>query len=206
MSKEEIYVETDNGLEVVGAGIGDSGCNTLQHHLRFQPAMSFNDWITNGMTHEPLPERTNTWNSRQEEFREKDVLRNFTKFTWKDLCQSLFFNKVACLRPAALLKTRLIDFCSWKMYYSQFVSSRYSNYWVDEKRWRNHCWKFWDGTTKYSKRYILLEKDLKRASWKLKTRNKCVGNKFAHGAIKKRHFKKVVFKFFLAGLGGISMS
>lgn len=60
MSKEEIYVETDNGLEVVGAGIGDSGCNTLQHHLRFQPAMSFNDWITNGMTHEPLPERTNT--------------------------------------------------------------------------------------------------------------------------------------------------
>ena len=60
MSKEEIYVETDNGLEVVGAGIGDSGFNTLQHHLRFQPAMSFNDWITNGMTHEPLPERTNT--------------------------------------------------------------------------------------------------------------------------------------------------
>ena len=60
MSKEEIYVETDNGLEVVGAGIGDSGCSTLQHHLRFQPAMSFNDWITNGMTHEPLPERTNT--------------------------------------------------------------------------------------------------------------------------------------------------
>lgn len=60
MSKEEIDVETDNGLEVVGAGIGDSGCNTLQHHLRFQPAMSFNDWITNGMTHEPLPERTNT--------------------------------------------------------------------------------------------------------------------------------------------------
>ena len=60
MSKEEIYVETDNGLEVVGAGIGDSGCNTLQHHLHFQPAMSFNDWITNGMTHEPLPERTNT--------------------------------------------------------------------------------------------------------------------------------------------------
>ena len=60
MSKEEIYVETDNGLEVVGAGIGDSGCNTLQHHLRFQPAMSFNDWIMNGMTREPLPERTNT--------------------------------------------------------------------------------------------------------------------------------------------------
>ena len=25
----------------------------------------------------------------------KDVLRNFTKFTWKHLCQSLFLNKVA---------------------------------------------------------------------------------------------------------------
>ena len=32
------------------------------------------------------------------------VLRNFTKFTEKHLCQSLFFNKVADLRPATLLK------------------------------------------------------------------------------------------------------
>ena len=30
----------------------------------------------------------------------KDVLRNFTKFTGKHLCQSLFFDKVASLRPA----------------------------------------------------------------------------------------------------------
>ena len=29
----------------------------------------------------------------------KDVFRNFTKVTRKHLCQSLFFNKVACLRP-----------------------------------------------------------------------------------------------------------
>ena len=34
----------------------------------------------------------------------KGVLRNFTKFTGKYLCQSLFFNKVAGLRPATLLK------------------------------------------------------------------------------------------------------
>ena len=32
------------------------------------------------------------------------VLKNFPKFTWKYLCQSLFFNKVAGLRPATLLK------------------------------------------------------------------------------------------------------
>ena len=36
----------------------------------------------------------------------KGVLKNFTKFTGKHLCQSLFFNKVAGLRPAALLKKR----------------------------------------------------------------------------------------------------
>ena len=36
----------------------------------------------------------------------KGVLRNFTKFTGKHLCQSLFFNKVAGLSPATLLKKR----------------------------------------------------------------------------------------------------
>ena len=35
--------------------------------------------------------------SRQEVFCEKGVLRNFTKFTGKQLCQSLFFNKVTGL-------------------------------------------------------------------------------------------------------------
>ena len=37
----------------------------------------------------------------------KGVLRHFAKFTGKHLCQSLFFNKVAGLRPATLLKKRL---------------------------------------------------------------------------------------------------
>ena len=36
----------------------------------------------------------------------KGALRNFAKFTGKHLCQSLFFNKVAGLRPATLLKKR----------------------------------------------------------------------------------------------------
>ena len=34
----------------------------------------------------------------------KGVLRNFSKFTGKHLCQSLFFNKVAGFKPASLLK------------------------------------------------------------------------------------------------------
>ena len=41
----------------------------------------------------------------------KGVLRNFTKFAGKHLCQSLFFNKVAGLRPTALLKKRLWHRC-----------------------------------------------------------------------------------------------
>ena len=36
----------------------------------------------------------------------KGFLRNFTKFTGKHLCQSIFFNKVAGLRAATLLKKR----------------------------------------------------------------------------------------------------
>ena len=41
---------------------------------------------------------TITRSSRPEVFCKKGVLRNFTKFTGKHLCQSLFFNKVAGLR------------------------------------------------------------------------------------------------------------
>ena len=41
----------------------------------------------------------------------KCVLRNLVKFTKKYLCKSLFFNKVAGLRPATLLKKRLWHRC-----------------------------------------------------------------------------------------------
>ena len=37
---------------------------------------------------------------------QKEVPRNFTKFTRKHLCQSLFFNKVTGLRSVTLLKKR----------------------------------------------------------------------------------------------------
>ena len=36
----------------------------------------------------------------------KVFFKNFAKYTEKHLCQSLFFNKVAGLRPATLLKKR----------------------------------------------------------------------------------------------------
>ena len=37
-------------------------------------------------------------------FFKNGVLKNFAKFTGKHLCRNLFFNKVADLRPAILLK------------------------------------------------------------------------------------------------------
>ena len=41
----------------------------------------------------------------------KGVLRNFSKFTGKHLCQVLFYNKVAGPEPATLLKARLWHRC-----------------------------------------------------------------------------------------------
>ena len=45
--------------------------------------------------------------SRPEVFRKKNVLMNFAKFTGKHLCQSLFFNKVAGLRPETFFTEHL---------------------------------------------------------------------------------------------------
>ena len=41
----------------------------------------------------------------------KSVLNNFTKFSWKHLYWSIFFKKVAGLRPTVLLKKRLWHSC-----------------------------------------------------------------------------------------------
>ena len=41
----------------------------------------------------------------------KGVPRNFAKFIWKHLCQSLFLNKVAGIWPATLFKKRLWHRC-----------------------------------------------------------------------------------------------
>ena len=52
----------------------------------------------------------------------KGVLRNLTKLTGKQMCQSLFVNKVAGLKSAVLLKKRL-----WHRYlpvnFAKFLST-----------------------------------------------------------------------------------
>ena len=60
--------------------------------------------------------------SRQWMFCEKGVPRNFTKFTGKNQCQSLVFNKKAGLRPATLLEKRLWHRC-FPENFAKFVST-----------------------------------------------------------------------------------
>ena len=54
---------------------------------------------------------SSTRSSHQRCSMKKGILRNFTKLAGKHLCQSLFFNKVLCLRPASLLKKRIWHRC-----------------------------------------------------------------------------------------------
>ena len=48
------------------------------------------------------------------------TFKNFANFTGKNLCQSIFFNKVADLRPVTLLKKRLWNRC-FPMKFAKFL-------------------------------------------------------------------------------------
>ena len=64
-------------------------------------------------------------------FCKKGVLRNCPKFTRKHLWQSLFFNKVASLRPANLLKKRL-----WRNYFPvNFVKFLRKPFFIEHLWW-----------------------------------------------------------------------
>ena len=71
------------------------------------------------------------------------VLKKVTKFTGKHLWQSLFFNKVACLRPATLVKKRL-----WHRCFSvNFVKFLRTAFLMEQLRWRLLHWvKMWNVT------------------------------------------------------------
>ena len=90
-------------------------------------------------------------NSRLEVFCKKGVLRNFTKFTGKYLCQSLFFNKVAGLRPATLLKKRLWHRC-FPVHFAKFLKT---NFLTEHLRWLLlHELATEESTFTYFKRYL----------------------------------------------------
>ena len=65
--------------------------------------------------------RRNYRRTRPEVSCKKDVLRNFTKFTAKHLCQSLFFNNVAGLRTTFL--TQCLFWLLLKLTFTEFQSN-----------------------------------------------------------------------------------
>ena len=60
----------------------------------------------------------------------KGVFKNFSKFSRKHLCQSLFFNKVAGLKPATLLKRDMAQVFLYE-FYKIFKSS----FFIKHLRW-----------------------------------------------------------------------
>ena len=76
--------------------------NTLKLKFRYLKSIQ----ILHSQYH-PKSNSTFSRSSRLEVSCRKGVLRNFTKFTGKHLCQNLFFNKVADIRPTNLLEMRL---------------------------------------------------------------------------------------------------
>ena len=72
----------------------------------------------------------------------KDILRNFSKFTGKHLCQNLFCNKVAGPKPATLLKKRL-----WHRYFHLNFTKVLRTHLL--KNTSGGCfWLFWSGVSK----------------------------------------------------------
>ena len=71
----------------------------------------------------------------------KVVLRNFVKFTWKHLCQRLFFNKVAGLSPAILFKKRLFRGC-FPVNFAKFLRTPRGDFFWWRKRFRIKKWLF----------------------------------------------------------------
>ena len=61
----------------------------------------------------------------QRQFCKKGALRNFANFTGKQLCQSLFFIKVACVRPVTLSKKRLWHRC-FPVNFAKFLRTSFS--------------------------------------------------------------------------------
>ena len=83
-------------------------------------------------------------------FVKKSALRNFVKFTGKHLSQSLFFNKVAGLRPATLLKKRLwhscfhVNFAKFRAPFLSNISGRLPLEAVAQ--WCSEEWLLWKAT------------------------------------------------------------
>ena len=76
-------------------------------------------------------ESSNIQKQPPEVFCKKGVLRSFTKFTGKHLCQSPFFNIVAGVRPATPFKKRL-----WHRYFPvNFMKFLRTSFYIEHLWW-----------------------------------------------------------------------
>ena len=82
-------------------------------------------------------------NTRPDGFCKKGVLRNLIKFTGKHLCQRLFFNKVAGLRPPTVLKKSLWHRC----FTANFAKFLRTHFFTEHLRWLLLCTEFYNGET-----------------------------------------------------------
>ena len=104
---------SNNHLKQQGGTILDFFCFFLCYLKCANPLITETSdtlvWLTNTFCYEPLQFFSET--VVQTCSVKKGILRNFAKLSGKRLCQSLYFNKVAGLRPANLLKQRLWRRC-----------------------------------------------------------------------------------------------
>ena len=97
------FIATDETLKIVNAAL------FIKKIVRFPIHFSTNDSFKNiykiklNKRNKNFDSHLLSRSSRSELFCKKDGLRKFAKFTGKQLCQSLFFNKVAALRPVNFL-------------------------------------------------------------------------------------------------------
>ena len=77
--------------------------------------------------------------NHSEVFYKNGVLKNFTIFTRKHLCQSLFFNKVAGLRPEIFKNTFIIEQLRWLLLL--FISSKSFYYMALDNCYNKYFWK-----------------------------------------------------------------
>ena len=90
----------------------------------------------------------------------KGALRNFAKFTGKDLCQSLFFNKATDLRPATLFKKKLWRRCFPMNFFEISINNFFCRTPLGDCFWSSNYSLFFYGDL-YRRFYILLSSERK---------------------------------------------
>ena len=119
--------------------------------------------------------------SRPVVFCKKGALRNFTKYSGKHLCQSLFFNKVLDLRPATLLKKRLWHRC----FPANFVKFLRTPFYIEHFWWLLLNLETLEGIHK--KNVTLLETSLLKNYGKILVCHPKIGGVLTQKAVPEKH-------------------